>query len=220
MMTVIMAVVAGIIIAGGGLIYLGNNKATNPTTSEAMSQPTTDTKAAGLRVALNALEREHVNLAAAATRRGFQGDPDFKASAEQLDQNSQQLAAAVGSVYGADAQAKFLEIWRSHITFFVDYTVAAKQGDKAGMAKAVQNLGGYEDAISDFFSQANPNLPREAVHDLVAQHVALLKSAVDAYGMGDYAASYAKEHEANQQIGQIADAISGAIVKQKPDSFK
>jgi hypothetical protein len=185
-----------------------------------MMTPATDTKSADLRVLLNALEREHVNLAAAATRNGFDGNADFKASAGQLDQNSQDIAAAVGSVYGKDAGDKFLQIWRSHIGFFVDYTVAAKKGDKAGMAKAVTDLGGYVDAISDFFSGANPNLPRQAVKDLVGQHVTLLKSAVDSYGAADYAASYAHEHEANVQIGKIADAISGAIVKQKPESFK
>ena len=180
----------------------------------------TDTKSADLRVLLNALEREHVDLASAATRNGFSGNPDFKASADQLDINSQSLAAAVGSVYGADAQAKFLEIWRSHIGFFVNYTVAAKKGDKVGMDKAVKDLGGYEDAIADFFSGANPNLPRQAVHDLVAEHVGLLKSAVDSYGAGDYAGSYKHQNEANTQIGKIADAQSGAIVKQFPEKFK
>ncbi len=89
----------------------------------------------------------------------------------------------------------------------------------AGMDEAVKNLGGYVDAISDFFSQANPNLPREAVHQLVSDHVALLKAAVDTYGAGDYAGSYAKEREADQQIGTIADTTAGAIVKQYPEKF-
>ncbi|CAN5150632.1 hypothetical protein BH11PAT1_BH11PAT1_7950 [soil metagenome] len=223
MTTIVMAVVVGVILATVGLIAVKSNKSiNNGTTSNAMTTatPMTDTKAADLRVLLNALEREHVNLAAAATRRGFQGDPDFKAAAGELDTNSQSIAAAVGSVYGADAQAKFLEIWRSHIGFFVDYTVAAKTGNKAGMDKAVANLGGYTDAISDFFSGANPNLPRQAVHDLISEHVTLLKGTVDAYGAGDYAMSYAKEHETNVQVGKIADALSGAIVKQKPESFQ
>jgi len=224
MTMVAIAVVVGLIIAAAGLVAVKSSKSLDKgTTSNAMTNDTsmmTNTKAADLRVLLNALEREHVDLASAATRNGFSGNPDFKASANQLDVNSQAIAAAVGSVYGKDAEAKFLEIWRSHIGFFVDYTVAAKKGDKAGMAKAVANLGGYEDAISDFFSQANPNLPRQAVHDLVSQHVALLKSAVDSYGAGDYAGSYMHQHEANDQIGQIADALSGAIVKQKPEAFK
>jgi peptidoglycan hydrolase-like protein with peptidoglycan-binding domain len=181
--------------------------------------PNPNTKAADLRVLLGALEHEHVALASSATRAGFAGRPDFKAAADSLDANSVALSQAVGSVYGDAAAAKFLAIWRSHIGFFVDYTVAAKNGDKAGMDKAVANLGGYVDAISDFFSQANPNLPREAVHQLVSQHVVLLKGAVDAYAAGDYAGSYKSQHDAYVQIGSIADALAGAIVKQNPDKF-
>ena len=187
---------------------------------EAAAMLKTDTKAAGLRVLLNSLEREHVHLAAAATRNGFDGDPAFSASAGELANNTQALSDAVASVYGADAGAKFKQIWASHIGFFVDYTVGAKMGDKAKMDKAVQNLGGYADAIADFFSGANPNLPREAVKGLVMEHIGLLKGAVDAHGTRSYEESFAKEHAADLQIGTIADAIAGAIVKQKPEAFQ
>lgn len=213
------AVIALVIGLGAG--YATGKSMDDGHSEQVASQtaPTTDTKAADLRVVLNALQREHVHLAAQATRNGFDGSADFAASAQELDNNSVALSGAVGSVYGEEAEARFLEIWRSHIGFFVDYTTAAKAGDQAGMDQAVQNLGGYVDAISDFFSQANPNLPREAVHQLVSDHVALLKAAVDTYGAADFAASYQKEHEADEQIGQIANAISGAIVKQSPDKF-
>ncbi len=198
----------------------GQQVSTMPTTpTMTMMLPSADTKAAGLRVLLNALERQHVDLASAAVRSGFDGRPDFTAAAGVLDDNSVAISKAVGSVYGDAAAAKFLAIWRSHITFFVNYTVAAKKGDKAGMDKAVADLGGYVDAISDFFSGANPNLPREAVHQLVNQHVMLLKAAVDTYGAADYAGSYKNQVDANAQIGTIADAIAGAIVKQYPEKF-
>ena len=214
------AIVTGLV---GLLIGFGVAKSmapdTNDKTASTSTAPSTATKAADLRVVLNALEREHVDLASQATRNGFDGSADFKASAGALDANSVALSKAVGSVYGPDAESKFLEIWRSHIGFFVNYTVAAKGGDKAGMDKAVQDLNGYNDAISDFFSGANPNLPREAVHQLIGQHILLLKGAVDTYGAKDFAGSYAKEHEANAQIGTIADAIAGAIVKQSPNKF-
>lgn len=214
------AAIALVLGLGGGYgIAKSMDGNANTEHSHTASVATTDTKAADLRVILNALEREHVSLASQATRNGFDGSADFDASAKALDSNSVELSKAVGSIYGGDAEAKFLEIWRSHIGFFVDYTVAAKAGDMAGMDKAVQNLNGYVDAISDFFSGANPNLPREAVHQLVSDHVTLLKAAVDAHGAGDYAGSHAKEHEASVQIGTIADTTAGAIVKQYPQKF-
>jgi len=218
------ALVLGLVVGIGGAMVANNNnlskKDTEKNDAVAAAKLTTDTPAANLRVLLNGLEKEHVDLASNAVRRGFDGDTDFAASADILDKNSVAIATAIGSVYGTDAQAKFLQIWRSHIGFFVDYTVAAKKGDSAGMAQAVTNLGGYIDAISDFFSSANPNLPRDAVKQLITDHVMLLKAAVDTYGAKDYAGSYTKQGEAYKQIGTIADAIAGAIVKQKPEAFK
>ncbi len=218
-MTAVVTAIIGLGLGFGAAKAMETKDDMAATPTPVAAAPSTATKAADLRVVLNALEREHVDLASQATRNGFDGSADFAASGKALDDNSVAISQAIGSVYGAEAQAKFLEIWRSHITFFVNYTVAAKKGDKAGMDKAVTDLGGYVDAISDFFSGANPNLPREAVHQLVNDHVGLLKGAVDSYGAKDFATSYAKEHEANAQIGTIADAIAGAVVKQYPAKF-
>lgn len=214
-----VVLVAGLLV-GGGLGYAtGMNKDDEGTATQQSSVVTTDNKAAGLRVVLNNLEAQHVDLASAATRAGFDGSPMFEASAAALDGNSVALSKAVGSVYGAEAEAKFLEIWRSHITFFVNYTVAAKGGDQAGMDKAVSDLNGYVSAISDLLGGAT-GLPKEAVASLVTEHVGLLKNAVDKHGAGDYAGSYAAQQEARDQITtKIADTLAGAIVKQSPDKF-
>jgi hypothetical protein len=209
------------LVVGGGLGYAkGNSKDDHEESSSNSSVVTTDTKAAGLRALLNNLESEHVDLASAATRAGFDGDPSFQATAAALDKNSNALADAIGSVYGADARQKFYDIWNSHIGFFVNYTVAAKGGDQAGMDKAVQDLNGYVEAISDFLSKANPNLPKDAVAQLVTEHVGLLKQAVDKHGAKDYAGSYDAQSQARTQITtKIADTLAGAIVKQNPDKF-
>jgi len=194
-------------------------KADEPAMPPAAIAPKIDTKAADLRLMINALDRQHVGLVGNATRNGFDGDADFKASADSLDINSVAIAKAIGTIYGADAEKRFLEIWRSHVTFFVDYTVASKKDDKPGMEKALANLAGYVDAISDFLSNANPNLPREAVKQLFTEHVALLKSMVDNHAAANYSASYAKQMEADKQAGMISDGLAGAIVKQYPEKF-
>lgn len=218
--TVAVAAVAALLVGGGIGYGIGNQMSdSEPAVLTSETAPVTDTKAADLRVLLNGLQQEHVSLAADATRAGFDGTESFEPAAGALDQNSRDLQTAVASVYGEDAGETFYDIWNSHIGFFVDYTVAAKAGDKDGMDQAVQNLGGYVDAISTFFSDANPNLPKDAVAQLVGEHVTLLKAAVDNYGAGDIEASFAKEREARTQIGTIANAISGAIVKQNPDQF-
>ena len=207
------------LLVGGGIGYATGNKKDDTKMVSSATSAKTDTKAANLRVVLNSLEAQHVDLASAATRAGFDGSPMFDASAKALDDNSVALSKAIGSVYGPDAEKKFLEIWRSHITFFVNYTVAAKGGDKAGMDKAVSDLNGYVSAISDLLGGAT-GLPKDAVASLVTEHVGLLKSAVDKHGAGDYTGSYAAQQAARDQITtKIADTLAGAIVKQSPAKF-
>lgn len=218
---VIVTLALGLAVGGGvGYATAANMNNDSETNSSSASGSSTTQKASDLRATLNNLEAEHVDLASAATRAGFDGDPSFPAAAEALGKNTDELTAAIASVYGEEAGAEFKEIWASHIGFFVDYTVAAKAGDAAGMDKAVQNLNGYVEAISSFLSEANPNLPKEAVAQLVTEHVTLLKEAVDKHGAGDFAGSYDAQDRARTQITtQIADTLSGAIVKQYPEKF-
>lgn len=217
---IVTAVVALVLGAGAGYMIGNKDGGDKQSNNESSQSVATDTKAADLRALLNNLESEHVDLASAATRAGFDGDPSFQAAAGALGKNTDSLSAAVASVYGEEAGAQFKDIWASHIGFFVDYTVAAKAGDQAGMDKAVQNLNGYVEAISAFLSSANPNLPKDAVAQLVSEHVGLLKSAVDKHGAGDYAGSYEAQRQAREQITtKIANTLAGAIVKQKPEAF-
>lgn len=212
---VIVTLVIGLLV-GGGVGYAMKKE----TVKQTSVTPTTSTKAADLRTVLNNLEAEHVDLATAATRAGFDGDASFDAAAGALGKNTDDLSQAIASIYGDEAGAKFKEIWQSHIGFFVDYTVAAQKGDTAGMDMAVQNLNGYVEAISSFLSEANPNLPKDAVSQLVSEHVSLLKEAVDKHGAGDFAGSYDAQSRARTQITtEIGDTLAGAIVKQSPDKF-
>lgn len=179
----------------------------------------TDTPAADLRVGLNGLLKEHVDLGLITLRNAYDGDPAFDGSFAQLDQNSQEIAATVGSVYGDQAETQFLELWRAHIGYFADYTTALKQGDQQGMDEARANLRGYGEAAGEFFSNANPNLPKNAVQSLAEEHADLVIASMNAYHAGNYEEAYQKEREANKQVSKIANALAAAIVKQNPEVF-
>ena len=93
---------------------------------------------------LNMALREHAILAAMATGSALGGrDAEFKAAANALDGNSIDIAKAIGSVYGADAEKAFLPLWRKHIGFVVDYTTGLATKDKAKQDKAVDDLVRY-----------------------------------------------------------------------------
>ena len=178
------------------------------------------TASASLRTALNLALREHVYLAAAATNAAIGGrKAEFEAAAAALDGNSVDVAKAIGSVYGSDAEKAFLPLWRKHIGFVVDYTVGAASKDKAKQDKAVADLVAYTQDFGAFLSSANPNLPKEVVADLVKHHVLTLKDVIDPQAAGDQPKAYTALRGAAGHMGKIADPLAAAISKQFPDRF-
>ena len=183
-----------------------------------LNPPTSATPAAGLRVGLNALLSEHVYLAAAATNAALGGrEPEFKAAAAALDANSVDVARAIGSVYGPEAEKAFLPLWRRHIGMVVDYTVGAAGGDRAKQDRAVSDLVGYTQDFGAFLQSANPNLPKAVVADLVKHHVLTLKAVIDAQVAKDQDRAFTALRTGAGHMQMIADPLAGAIVKQFPD---
>ena len=173
--------------------------------------------AADLRVTLDNLLGEHALLAIWATQAGYSGQKSFPALAAQLDRNSVAISKAVASVYGAAAGRQFLDgknLWRAHIKYFVDYTVALVKKDTAGQKKAVASLMTYIQVQAAFFAKAT-GLPKQAlVNDLTA-HVLQLKGQLDAYAKGNFKQSYALADGAYQHMFMTGDLLAGAIAKQK-----
>ncbi len=177
--------------------------------------------AADLRVALGRLLGEHVYLATVATQKGYSGSKDFEQIAAALDANSVELSEAIGSVYGDEAGAKFLDgqlLWRDHIAFFVNYTVGLAKKDKAMQDKAVGNLKGYVEAFSGFLAEAT-GLPQDALRGSITEHVNQLKGQIDAYAAADYAKAYSLMREAYAHMYMTGDTLADAIVKQTPQDF-
>ena len=176
--------------------------------------------ASTLRVTLNGLLGEHVILAAAATGAALDGrEAELKAAAGALDANSVDLAKAIGSIYGKDAEQAFLPLWRRHIGFAVDYTVGVASKDQAKQQKAVSDLMAYTEDFGAFLQSANPNLPKQVVADLVKHHVVTLKGVIDAQASKDYARAYTAQRAAVDHMQMVADPLAAAIVKQFPDKF-
>jgi hypothetical protein len=176
--------------------------------------------ASDLRVALNELLAEHGGLAAAATNAALRGRmSEFEAAAWALDMNSQDIAKAIGSVYGMEAGDAFLPLWRKHIGFVVDYTKAKAAGSKKMQEKAVNDLVQYASDFGAFLNSATPSLPKDAVADLVKMHILSLKDVIDAQAMKDQKLAYTKLREATRHMQMIADPLAEAIAGQFPDKF-
>jgi hypothetical protein len=207
-------------VASAGAIGASPSSAPEHTSHSAMQAKKAkgaSTPASELRAGLTALLQEHVYLAGIATGTVLSGG-DLDAPAAALDANSVALSEAVGSVYGDDAGAAFLDLWRRHIEFFVAYTTAVATDDTAGAEQAEADLDGYRTDFGAFIESANPNLPKEAVAEELIPHIETLLAAIDAQAAGD-PSQYDKLREAASHMPHTAQVLADAIVKQFPKKF-
>ena len=173
-----------------------------------------------LRVALNQLLQEHLYLASFATDAAIGGRSDeFAAAGAALNTNGTDLGAAIGSLYGTEAEDSFNQIWSAHNGFFVDYTTGVATDDQAMMDKAVEDLTTvYLPDFAEFLAGAT-DLPQDALEGLIQDHVLTTKAIVDAQGAGDIAAAAAADREAAMHMRMIGDPLAAAIVAKLPDQF-
>ncbi len=184
----------------------------------------TETGAATLRAGLTSLLQEHVYLAGivvetAVDAGGDLQSPVVQAAVATLDENSVAIADAIGSVAGDENREAFLDQWRGHIGFFVDYTLGKATADDAKVQKALTDLDGYRAAQGAFFEEiTGGTLPADAVESELATHVESLTKAIDAVVAGDGQA-FALLQDAADHMDMTAQAIAGAVVEALPDQF-
>ena len=168
--------------------------------------------AANLRTDLNYLLGEHLILAAKATGAALGGRTDqFNAYGTLLNTNGTDLGAAIGGIYGAEAQDEWNRIWSAHNGFFVAYTTGVGEGNQAAQDQAVSDLTTiYVPEFSAFLAGAT-DLPEAAIAELVTDHVLQTKAVVDAQAAGDFAAAYAAIRAAYAHMSMMGDALAPAI---------
>jgi hypothetical protein len=182
------------------------------------------TPAADLRAGLTSLLQEHVYLAGIAISGavgagGDMEDPAVVSAVETLDANSVALSEAIASVYGEDAGAQFLELWRNHIGMFVDYTLGGATGDAAMQEAALQELSDYRVDFGAFVDSATGGgLPADVVAENLQMHVDTLVVAIDAVLAGSPDVVPALR-DAAQHMPTTAEALAGAIATQFPEQF-
>lgn len=223
------AAIAVVGVACGGSSGNGEAQATRDTNSGASVQaagsaPDLTSGAPALQQTLTDQLDSHVYLAAIAVEQAVltksTTSPEFKAAAAALDRNSVDLSKSIASVYGQDAGDQFLELWRKHIGFFVDYTAGRLGGDRAAEHKALTALERYKVDFSAFLAKATGgNLPADAAAEALQMHVdsliEVINSVVDGSGNPfDLLYTAASHH-----MPATATALAGAIAAQFPDKF-
>jgi hypothetical protein len=189
--------------AGGGSTHSASPSAMHSMPASPAPGTVTNTAAAQLYAGLDQLLREHVDLTANVVQVAVTKGPSSGATKQALaalDQNTKGLGAAIGSVYGSAAQAKFLKLWQAHIGYFVNYTLGVATHNKAKVATANKDLAGYTAQFSQFIAGAT-KLPASAVAADLKGHVTTLETAINAI--------VAKSPSAGQKIEMAAMHMDG-----------
>lgn len=207
--TLILALLAG----GCSAINTGNNSGG--------ASGKADTAACTLSQRLDCLLQEHVELASAATSALLGGRNDeFTAASNALDANSQDLAGAIGAIYGTDAQSAFLPLWKKQITILMNYTQSTLAKDEAAQKQATDDLIAYTKDFGAYVEQlTNGRLKKDAMTELMVTHVTGLKAIVDTQAAGNFAQAYTQERDAARYMSNIGNTLADAIVDQFPDKF-
>jgi hypothetical protein len=134
--------------------------------------------------------------------------------------NAKALAGTIAPFYGQSASDSLLNLLGGHWGAVRDYNTATLAKSKAGQDKAVAILNNNARDIAKFLSGANPNLPEDAVFNLLlghgGHHVAQIKQTAS----NDFRDEAATWHAMRKHMLVISDAIAGALVKQFPERFE
>jgi hypothetical protein len=138
----------------------------------------------------------------------------------RLQQNQDDIGAAIVPYFGQAAGDELAALLREHISGAVTLVLAAKAGDEAGVAAAKTAWYANGQQIADFLAAANPRFwPQDTMRDAMQTHLdQTLQEAVDRL-QGNHAAEIQDYDHAHLHILEMADLLSSGIIRQFRDQF-
>lgn len=222
-------ITAVIFLIAGGIVGYGLKANKAPQNQTANEQPTAiqSAPAAGrisdkqlaLRLAMRKLWTDHVVWTREYIVAAVAGTPDAQAAATRLLQNQVDIGNAIVPYYGQDAGNKLADLLKQHILIAVDLINAAKTNDQAKFKDSATKWDQNGTEIADFLASANPAWPKADMEDMMSKHLATTAAELTARLNKDYPADVKAFDAVYDHILQMADGLSGGIIKQFPDKF-
>ncbi len=142
-----------------------------------------------------------------------------KVAEDEVVSNAKALAATITPFYGQPAADGLLKLLAGHWAAVRDYNTATVNHSKTAQDKAVQGITANADAIAEFLSGANPNLPENAVFGLLSAHGAHHVAQINQIAAHDFRGEARTWEAMREHMLVIADSIAEALAKQFPDRF-
>ena len=190
------------------------------TTAGAATPAASSSKAVAFHDAMRKLWEDHGTWTRLVIDSFVAGSPSLKAYETRLLANQTDIGNAIKPYYGAAAGTKLTQLLRGHILGAVVVLQAAKSGNAKALGKAKAAWYRNGNQIADFLSTANPrNWPDPAVRTMMKTHLdQVIQQAVDQ--LGHKSAASVRDYDVYiDHIMDMADTISGGIVKQFPKRF-
>ncbi|MBV7570796.1 hypothetical protein [Pseudomonas sp. PDM27] len=142
-----------------------------------------------------------------------------KVAADQVVDNATKIANSIAPLYGQPAADQLLKLLAGHWGAVKHYSDATVAKDAKGKQAAVTELTGNAKAIAAFLATANPNLPEATLVTMLSAHGGHHITQIDEFAAQDYAGEARTWAMMRTHILALADALTGALVKQFPDKF-
>lgn len=174
-----------------------------------------DDPASTLRSTLTSLLQEHVYLAGGALETALDSgadDPATAAALAALDENTVALGDVIGGVPGVDDPSEFVQLWRDHIGYFVDYTVGRAEEDDEAVDAALADLEAYQEEASEMLDAlTDGELLADEVFGELETHVTMITDTVDAL-VDEDAEALTLLRDAADHMDTLAFAIADGVV--------
>lgn len=194
-----------------------------PLWTQAAQEPakaTADSAALTTRLAMRDLWVEHifwVRNYAVANQDGQKKQAE--AAATNVVSNAKAIANSIAPLYGQPAADQLLELLAGHWSAVKHYSDASVAKDADGKKAAVSDLTRNAKGIAKFLSSANPNLPEDALINMLSAHGGHHVAQVDQLNKGDFAGEANTWEPMRKHMLVLADTLTAALVKQFPDKF-
>lgn len=174
-----------------------------------------------LRSQLGKLLAEHAALVEDLTRAAVTNAPDFAASAQMINGNTADLAAAMDSLFGSATARRFQSLWASHVEQLVAYAGATATRDSGRQAQARSRLHDLEQQLAALLAAATgTRVAPPALAAALQGHDQMLMRHADAYAAKDYATAHDIAYQTYDDMfdlaRQLADAFGATVAARLP----
>jgi hypothetical protein len=165
-----------------------------------------------LRSQLGELLAEHAVLIEDTTRAAASNTPDFTAAGNEMNANTQDISAAIGTLFSASAGKQFQGMWASHVDALVAYGSATAAKDAGRQQAAKAQLSTFEGQMAAFLGGATDHKLTDAQYAAALRdHDQMLTQHADAYAAKDYVKAHDIGYETYNHMFDLARTLADAF---------